>query len=186
MDVEGDEVVLGGSSLSASANTSDAGKSSARKRPRKDDPEDSGEPFAQQRLVEIEGQKREREDAESEEERAKRSRLNIEQQLLFSALRRCSSRKKKDKRSWTYDVVELVSSPQVTARARPRGRWGCWSLNTTVVEPITGQTWDLLNPKDVKVAWNVFLQTQPNLLVAFASNVFFDCTRYRTPTLLSW
>ena len=37
----------------------------------------------------------------------------------------------------------------------------------TVVDPITGRTWDLLNPKDVKAAWNLFFQTQPKLLVIF-------------------
>ena len=68
----------------------------------------------------------------------------------------------------TYDVVELCSSPQVTARARQRGLRGGWSLSKTVVDPITGRNWDLLNPKDVRGAWNLFYQTQPKLLVIFS------------------
>ena len=74
---------------------------------------------------------------------------------------------KNDKICSTYDVVELFSSPQVTARARQRGLRGGWSLSKTVVDPTTGRNWDLPNPKDVKAAWNLFYQTQPKLLVTF-------------------
>ena len=55
----------------------------------------------------------------------------------------------------------------MTARARQRGLREGWSLNKTVVDPITGRNWDLLNSKDVKAAWNLFCQTQPKLLVTF-------------------
>ena len=55
----------------------------------------------------------------------------------------------------------------MTARARQRGLRGGWSLSKTVVDPITGRNWDLLNPEDVKAAWNLFYQTQPKLLVTF-------------------
>ena len=75
--------------------------------------------------------------------------------------------KKNDKRCSTYDVVELFSSPQVTARGRQRGLRGGWSSSKTVVDPITGWNSDLLNPKDVKAAWNLFFQTQPKLLATF-------------------
>ena len=40
-------------------------------------------------------------------------------------------------------------------------------MSKTVVDPITGRNWDLLNPKDVKVVWNLFYQTQSKLLVTF-------------------
>ena len=63
--------------------------------------------------------------------------------------------------------VELFSSLQVTARARQRGLRGGWSLSKTVVDPITGRNWVLLNPKDVNAAWSLFYQTQPKLLVTF-------------------
>ena len=56
----------------------------------------------------------------------------------------------------------------MTARARQRGLRGGWSLSKTVVDPNTDRTWDLLNPMDVKAAWNLFFQTQSKLLVTFA------------------
>ena len=40
-------------------------------------------------------------------------------------------------------------------------------MSKTVVDPVTGRNWDLLNPEDVKAAWNLFYQTQPKLLVTF-------------------
>ena len=52
------------------------------------------------------------EQAESDEEPAKRTRLNIEQSLPLNALRTCSGRKRNDKRCSTYDVVELFSYPR--------------------------------------------------------------------------
>ena len=66
-------------------------------RAREDDIEDLDEPPAQQRLVEIDGPKREREHAESDEESAKRTRLNSEQSKTLNAPRKCSGRKKNDK-----------------------------------------------------------------------------------------
>ena len=54
-----------------------------------------------------------------------------------------------------------------TARARQRGLRGGWSLSKTVVDPITGRNWVLLNPEDVNAAWSLFYQTQPKLLVTF-------------------
>ena len=167
MDIDGNEVVHGERSSSSSGNAHDVGHSGGTKRAREDDVEDLDERLAQQRLAEIDGPKREREQAESDEESAKRTRLNIEQSKPLNALRNCSGRKKNDERCSTYDVVELFSSLQVTARARQRGLRGGWSLSKTVVDPITGRTWDLLNPKDVKGAWNLFFQTQPKLLVTF-------------------
>ena len=64
---------------------------------REDDIEDLDEPPAQQRLVEIDGPKREREHAVSDEESAKRTRLNSEQSKTLNAPRKCSGRKKNDK-----------------------------------------------------------------------------------------
>ena len=165
MDIDGNEAVHGERSSSSSGNAHDVGHSGGTNRAREDDVEDLDEPPAQQRLVEIDGPKREREQAESDVETAKRTRLNSEQSKPLNALRSYSGRKKN--RCSTYDVVELFSSPQVTARARQRGLRGGWSLSKTVVDPITGRNWDLLNPKDVKAAWNLFYQTQPKLLVTF-------------------
>ena len=165
MDIDGKEIVPGGRSSSSSGNAHDVGNSAGAKRAREDDIGDLDEPLAQQTLVEIDGPKREREQAEFVEKSAKRTRLNSEQSLHLNALRNCSRRKKNDKRCSTYDVVELFSSPQVTARARQRELRGGCSLNKTVVDPITGRTWDLLNPINVKAAWNLSYQTQPKLLV---------------------
>ena len=88
----------------------------------------------------------------------------------MNAVRMCSERTKNDKRSSTYDVVELFSSHQVTARARQRGLREGWSLKKTFLDPITIRTGDLLNPKDVKTALNLIFQAQPKLLVAFTSS----------------
>ena len=118
MDIDGNEVVHGERSSSSSGNAHDGGHSGGTKRAREDDVEDLDEPPAQQRLVETDGPKREREQAESDEESAKRTQLNIEQSMPLNALRNCSGRQKNNKRCSTYDVVELFSSPQVTARAK--------------------------------------------------------------------
>ena len=99
------------------------------RRAREDDIEDLEEPLAQ----------REREQAESDEQSAKGTRLNSEHSKPLNALRNCSGRKKNDKICSTCDVVELFSSHQVTARARQRGFRGCWSFSKTVVDPITGR-----------------------------------------------
>ena len=123
----------------------------------------------EKRVVEIYGPKREREDAESEEERAKRSRLTAEQQVLLNALRKCSGRKKDDKRSSTCDVEELFPSPQVTGRARRRGLRGGWSLNKTVGDPITGRTWDLLSASDVNSCVELVLPNTAHIAGGFHS-----------------
>ena len=70
--------------------------------------EDLDEPPAQQRLVEIDGPKREREQAESDEETAKRTRLNIEQSLPLNAHRNCSGRKRNDKRSRCFQNKYVI------------------------------------------------------------------------------
>ena len=111
MDIDGNEIVPGERSSSSWGNAQDVGHSAGTKRAREDDIEDLDEPPAQQRLVEIDGPKREREQAESDEESAKRTRLNSEQSKPLNDLRNCSGRKKNDKRCSTCDVVELFSSP---------------------------------------------------------------------------
>ena len=111
MDIGGNEVVHEERSSSSSGNAYDVGLK------------------GQERMTLSDGPKREREQAESDEESAKRTRLNIEQSKSLNALRNCSGRKKNDKRYSTYDVVELFSSPQVTARARQRGLRGGWFLS---------------------------------------------------------
>ena len=114
MDIDGNEIVPGERSSSSLGNACDVGHSAGTKRAREDDIEDLDEPLAQQSLVEIDGPKREREQAESVEESAKRTRLNSEQSKPLNALRNCTGRKKNDNICSTYDVVELFSSPQVT------------------------------------------------------------------------
>ena len=59
MDIAGNESVPGERSSSFLGNACDVGHSAGTNRARKDDIEDSDEPFAQQRLVEIDGPKRE-------------------------------------------------------------------------------------------------------------------------------
>ena len=71
MDIDGKEIVPGGRSSSSSGKAHDVGISAGAKRAREDDIEDLDEPPAQQRLVEIDGPKREREQAESVEGKCK-------------------------------------------------------------------------------------------------------------------
>lgn len=41
--------------------------------------------------------------------------------------------------------------------------------------PVTGRTWDLLNPEDQRAAWTVFHKTRPKLLVASPPCTLFSC-----------
>eukprot|EP00974_Lingulodinium_polyedra_P112515 10885177-Lingulodinium_polyedra.AAC.1 len=42
--------------------------------------------------------------------------------------------------------------------------------------PVTGRTWDLLDPVDQRAAWTVFYKTRPKLLVASP-----PCTLFSAP-----
>ena len=68
-------------------NAYDVGHSAGTKRAREEVIKDLDESPAQQRLVEIDGPKRDSEQAESDDESAKRTRLNSEQSKPLNALR---------------------------------------------------------------------------------------------------
>ena len=63
-------------------------------------------------------------------------------------------------------MAEIFSPPRVCCRARTRGLRGGWSFDDNSLCPVTGKTWDLLNPQEQKRAWNLSYKTKPKLLVS--------------------
>ena len=51
-----------------------------------------------------------------------------------------------------YLICEAFSPPRVAARAREGGLRGGWSLDWSVVDPITGMSWDLSNDRALRKA----------------------------------
>ena len=125
LDIDGNEIVPGERSSSSLGNALDVGRSAGSERARDDDIEDLDEPLAQPRLFEIDGPKREREQAESDEESAKRTRLNSEQSKPLNALRNCSGRKR-----MTKDVrhTMLWSSSHLPGDSSSKAKGTPWRL----------------------------------------------------------
>ena len=64
-----------------------------------------------------------------------------------------------------YDVCDLFAPSGITRRARERGLRGGWNISADQVCPVTGKTWDMLNPTEVKRVWSLLYKTKPKLLV---------------------
>ena len=88
-------------------------------------------------------------------------RWNREQRVSLKYFKQYGTRKREDRRSIGFHVVELFSSLQVTARARQRGL----KLFDHWTHPSTGRTWDLRNPKDVEAGWDVVLTNRTHMVI---------------------
>ena len=100
------------------------------------------------------------------EEQVKEDLANLVDMSWARAPEGGEQRMKHGSKESVYDVAEIFSPTRTAERARRRGLRGGWSLDNNVRCPVTGRTWDLLNPKDQQAARSLFYRTRPKLLVA--------------------
>ena len=82
--------------------------------------------------------------------------------------------------SHTYDVCEAFSVPRVTARARERNLKGGWALDVAASDPITGRSWDLLDPRNQAKVRSMIRQHRPRLLILSPPCTAFSIIQHMT------
>ena len=61
-----------------------------------------------------------------------------------------------------YDVCEFFSPPRVAPFATARGLRAGWSLDIKTTDDVTGRKWDLLNPVEREMAFNLLRRDKPH------------------------
>ena len=90
-----------------------------------------------------------------------------------------------------YDVVEIFSPPRVCKKARERGMRGGWSLDWSIIDPITKKVWDLSLKANQEEVLEHVRRDRPRMLIAcppctMFSNLQMPAGDPRTRCPLEW
>ena len=80
-----------------------------------------------------------------------------------------------------YDVCEVFSPPRITARARERGDKGGWAVDIAYTDPVTGRSYNLLDPKDESRVREMIKRDRPRLIVASPPCTLFSVLQNLNP-----